>query len=127
MSATATPEALLASVTRTREMLGGISLSTLDRLVDRGVLQPVKLTPKPTADSGSRTSWRSSPQRRTEMQTYYEDPTCPLKTVDYEVPVAPEDALRFEQAADDERYALLDGHVARGAIKREECRAGRLA
>ena len=45
MSATATPEAL-ASPARTCELLGGISLSTLDRLVERGVLEPVRLTPK---------------------------------------------------------------------------------
>ena len=46
MSTTATPEALLASVSRTCELLGGISLTTLDRLVERGVLEPVRLTPK---------------------------------------------------------------------------------
>ena len=45
MSATATPEALLASPTRTCELLG-ISLSTLDRLVERGVLEPVRFTAK---------------------------------------------------------------------------------
>ena len=55
------------------------------------------------------------------MKTYYEDPSSPLKTVNYEVPVAPEDELRFEQRADEERYAVLDGHVARGAIPRESC------
>ena len=27
-------------------MLGGISLSTLDRLVERGLLEPVRFTPK---------------------------------------------------------------------------------
>ena len=55
------------------------------------------------------------------MQTYYEDPSSPLRTVNYEVPVEPADELRFEQRADDERYALLDGHVARGAIPRDSC------
>jgi hypothetical protein len=42
------------------------------------------------------------------MKTYYEDPSSPLRTVDCEVPVAPEDELRFEQRADDERYAVLE-------------------
>jgi hypothetical protein len=55
------------------------------------------------------------------MKTYYEDPSSPLKTVNYEVPVAPEDELRFEQRADEERYAVLDAAVARGAIPRESC------